>query len=138
MLPRRFAAAILLAASGGALADVVAVVSRQNPVSSLSRDQLSDIFLGRSQRFPDGRPAVSLDQPAASPAYADFYLLVSDKRPADIKAYWAKMIFTGRGQPPRVVAGDEQVKRTLSSSPNGIGYVDRQAVDDSVKTLTVE
>lgn len=48
------------------------------------------------------------------------------------------MIFTGRGQPPMVVEGDEQVKKSLTGRPDGIGYIDRAAVDDSVKVLAVQ
>lgn len=135
---RRFAATLLLAlGSATAGADVVVVVSPENPLSSLTRREVADIFLGKSQRFPDGRSAVPLDQAAGSAAQAQFYQLVSDKRATEIKAYWAKMIFTGRGQPPAAVGDDAQMKQALAANPNAIGYLDPQAVDDSVKVLSV-
>lgn len=137
-LPSRFAASLLLALCGAtATADVVVVVSPKNPLSSMSRRQVADIFLGKSQRFPDGRPAAPLEQTAGSAAQADFYQTVSGKRASEIKAYWAKMIFTGRGQPPAAVGGDAQMKQALAANPNAIGYLDRQAVDDSVKVVSV-
>jgi ABC-type phosphate transport system substrate-binding protein len=136
--PRRLAATLVLAlGSATAAADVVVVVSPQNPLSSMGRRQVADIFLGKSQRFPDGRSAVPLDQAAGSAAQAQFYQLVSDKRATEIKAYWAKMIFTGRGQPPAAVGDDAQMKQALAANPNAIGYLDRQAVDDSVKVLSI-
>lgn len=136
--PRRFATVLLLAlGSATAAADVVVVVSPENPLSSLTRRQVADIFLGKSQRFPDGRSAVPLDQAAGSAAQAQFYQLVSDKRATEIKAYWAKMIFTGRGQPPAAVGDDAQMKQALAADPNAIGYLDQQAVDASVKVLSV-
>ncbi len=121
-----------------AAAEVVTVVSPQNPVSSLSRSEVSNIFLGKTNRFPSDQPAVPIDQPENSAARAEFYRNVSNKRPAEIKAYWAKMIFTGRGQPPTVAGDDEEVKKTLTNRPDGIGYIDRAAVDKRIKVLAVQ
>lgn len=131
--------AMLLALAGNiAAAEVVVVVSPQNPTTTLSRSEVSNIFLGKINRFPNGQPAVPIDQPETSQPRKEFYRDVSNKQPADIKAYWSRMIFTGRGQPPMVVEGDEQVKKSLTGRPDGIGYIDRAAVDDSVKVLAVQ
>jgi len=131
--------AMLLALAGNiAAAEVVIVVSPQNPTTTLSRSEVSNIFLGRTNRFPNGQPAVPIDQPESSQPREEFYRDISNKQPADIKAYWSRMIFTGRGQPPMVVEGDEQVKKTLADQPDGIGYIDRAAADDSVKVLAVQ
>ena len=131
--------AMLLALAGNiAAAEVVTVVSPQNPTTTLSRSEVSNIFLGKINRFPNGQPAVPIDQPESSQPREEFYRDVSNKQPADIKAYWSRMIFTGRGQPPLVVDGDEQVKKTLAGRPDGIGYIDRAAVDDTVKVLAVQ
>jgi len=69
---------------------------------------------------------------------AEFYRSVSNRQPADIKAYWSKMIFTGRGQPPAVADNDEQAKKILASRPDAIGYIDRASVDRRIKVLTVQ
>lgn len=131
--------AMLLALAGNiAAAEVVVVVSPQNPTTTLSRSEVSNIFLGKINRFPNGQPAVPIDQPETSQPRKEFYRDVSNKQPAEIKAYWSRMIFTGRGQPPMVVEGDEQVKKSLTGRPDGIGYIDRAAVDDSVKVLAVQ
>ncbi len=131
--------AMLLALAGNiAAAEVVIVVSPQNPTTTLSRSEVSNIFLGKINRFPNGQPAVPIDQPESSQPRKEFYRDVSNKQPADLKAYWSRMIFTGRGQPPMVVDGNEQVKKSLSGRPDGIGYIDRAAVDDSVKVLAVQ
>lgn len=131
--------AMLLALAGNiAAAEVVIVVSPQNPTTTLSRGEVSNIFLGKTNRFPNGQPAVAIDQPENSQPREEFYRDVSNKQPAEIKAYWSRMIFTGRGQPPMVVEGDEQVKKSLAGRPDGIGYIDRAAVDNSVKVLAVQ
>lgn len=121
--------------AGGAAADVVAVVSAKNPVASLSRHQVMDIFLGKAHQFPDGRPAMPVDQVEGSAARDVFYLEFSGQSPAQIKAYWSKIIFTGRGQPPPEVSNGLQVKRFIAEHPDAIGYIEDRLVDGSVKVV---
>ena len=135
---RLFGFPVLALAGTLASAEVVTVVSAQNPVTALSRSEVSNIFLGKTSRFPDGTAAVPIDQPEGSAVRAEFYLSVSNRQPADIKAYWSKMIFTGRGQPPAVAGNDEQAKKILASRPDAIGYIDRASVDQRIKVLTVQ
>jgi ABC-type phosphate transport system substrate-binding protein len=119
----------------GASAEMVAVVSATNPVATLSRSQLADIFLGKLTRFPDGRQIVPVDQVESSAAREEFYREFANKSPAQIKAHWSKVIFTGRGQPPPEVANDIEVKKFISKNPYAIGYIERKRVDDSVKVV---
>ncbi len=121
--------------SVGAAAEVVAVVSAKNPVTTLSKNQVVDIFLGKANRFPDGREAVPIDQDEGSAAREEFYLKFADKSPAQIKAFWSKIIFTGRGQPPPEVSNDVEVKKFIAKHPDAIGYIDQKLVDDSVKVI---
>jgi ABC-type phosphate transport system substrate-binding protein len=120
---------------GVAQADSVAVVSARSTVTALSKDQVSDIFLGKLSRFPDGVLAVPIDQEEGSGSRDDFYRRLTDKSPAQLKAYWSKIIFTGRGQPPGTVANGAEVKRRLAANPAAIGYIDSKLVDESVRVL---
>jgi ABC-type phosphate transport system substrate-binding protein len=118
--------------------DVVAVVSGRNAVVSLSKNQLVDIFLGRSVRFPNGDPAVPIDQAEGTDARNEFYSRFAGKTATQIKAHWSKVIFTGRGQPPRAVSNSAEIKKLLASNLNVIGYIEESAVDDSVKVVRIE
>jgi ABC-type phosphate transport system substrate-binding protein len=121
--------------SAGASAEVVAVVSANNPVSTLSKSEVADMFLGKMTRFPDGRQVLPIDQVENSSEREEFYLKFAGKSPAQIKAYWSKIIFTGRGQPPPEVANDIEVKKFVAKHPDAIGYIDQNLVDDSVKII---
>ena len=117
------------------LADVVAVVSVDSPVTTLTKNQLTDIFLGKATRFPDGTLAVPVDQAEGSSARDEFYLKVAGKSAAQLKAYWSKIIFTGRGQPPPVVANGVELKKRLGKGTAAIGYIDASLVDDTVRVV---
>jgi ABC-type phosphate transport system substrate-binding protein len=134
------AAAVLMlaqAASGNAAAELVVIVSARNPLPALSGDQVAAIFLGQAGRFPDGAEAVALDQRLGSQERQQFYAQVTGKTPALLKAHWSKMVFTGRGQPPRELADAAAVRRMVADNPSMIGYIDRSALDASVRPVLV-
>jgi len=127
---------LALSLSGGTtMADVVAVVSSKSTLTELSKNQVVDIFLGRVSHFPDGEQALPIDQAEGSAARDEFYAKFAGKSAAQIKAHWAKIIFTGRGQPPEEVPNSIEVKKSVIKKPHAIGYIDKNMVDGSVKVL---
>jgi ABC-type phosphate transport system substrate-binding protein len=99
------AACLAMAASE---ANVVTVVSAKSPITALSKTQIADIFLGKSNRFPDGAQATPIDQPEASSVREEFYDKVTGKSLAQLKAHWSKIIFTGRGRPPKTASSSRR------------------------------
>ena len=121
--------------SAVAEADVVAVVSAKSPIAALDKSQVADIFLGKASRFPNGIQAAPIDQAEGSAVRDEFYVKVVGKTAAQIKAYWSKIIFTGRGQPPPSVSNSIEMKKRISDNPAAIGYIDRSLVDNSVRVV---
>jgi ABC-type phosphate transport system substrate-binding protein len=141
-LPRRLLAAALLslaafAAHRAGAADLVVIVSARSTVTMLRADQVAAIFLGQSARFPDGVEAVPLDQPLGSKLRDEFYERVASKTPALLKAHWSKMVFTGRGQPPGEAPDNAAVRRLVAGNPELVGYIERGALDPSVRPVLV-
>ncbi len=136
-LLRFFAAALLGAtlAQGATAGELVVIVSSKSPVTSLRPEQVADIFLGQIASFPGGLEAVALDQSIGSPERDEFYNKVAAKTRPLVKAYWTKMIFTGRGQPPKEIGGSAQVRKMVADNPSLIGYIDKSALDASVKPV---
>jgi ABC-type phosphate transport system substrate-binding protein len=124
--------------SAPAVAEVVAVVSSNSSVTTLSKNQVADIFLGRASRFANGEPAVPLDQAEGTAVRDEFYAKVAGKAAAQVKAHWAKIIFTGRGRPPEEAPNSAQVKKLIVKNPNAIGYIERGMVDATVKVVFSE
>jgi hypothetical protein len=118
-----------------ASADVVAVVSSKSPITILSKNQVMDIFFGRRTSFPDGSSAVPIDQTEGSAARDAFYGKIAGMSPAQVKAFWSRVIFTGRGQPPKTVASSLEAKKVLAAAPNTISYIDESLVDSSVRVV---
>lgn len=128
---------LALACAGAGAAELVVIVSARNPLSALRPEQVADIFLAQTGRFPGGDEATALDLPVGSPLRDEFYNRMAAKSPALMKAYWTKMVFTGRGQPPRELDNSIAVRKMVAENPSMIGYIDRAALDASVKAVLV-
>jgi ABC-type phosphate transport system substrate-binding protein len=120
-------------------ADLVVIVNPKNPATSLSAEQAAQLFLGKSASFPGGAAATALNLVEGAALRDEFYGKVADKTPGQVKAYWAKQMFSGKGSPPKELASVAEVKKAVASDPSAIGYVDKGAVDASVKgVLTIQ
>jgi ABC-type phosphate transport system substrate-binding protein len=127
--------AVLGSMAFAAHADVVVVVSSKSAVSELTKDQVSDIFLGKAASFPQGGQAVPIDLAAGAANREEFYTKVTGRNAAQLKSYWAKQSFSGKGTAPKAVPGDDEVKKLIAANPNTIGYIDKARVDASVKVV---
>ena len=124
-------------AAGTASAQVVVIVSAKSPITALRTDEVANIFLGRSMTYPTGDEAVPLDQHESSEVRREFYAKVTRRSAAFLKAHWSKLLFTGKGQPPRDMANGEAVKKIVAEHTKFIGYIDKSAVDASVRVVLV-
>ena len=125
----------LLACMAQLAAAEFAVIVNPANTDSLDIGVVKRLFLGKQSSFANGAQAVCFDQPEGSATVDEFNAKVLDRSASQLKAYWAKLVFTGKGTPPEALADDAAVIAAVSSNPNGIGYVNNASVDDSVKVL---
>ncbi len=116
-------------------ADIAVVVNPQNQIKKLSKREVTDLFMGRYVAFPDGMIALPLDLPVGSPVRGVFYKSITGKSVAQINAYWAKLIFSGRATPPRVAPGQKEVTNMVVNNKNAIAYMDVKDVTSKVKIV---
>ncbi len=115
--------------------ELVVIMSAKSPVASLRQEQVADIFLGQIASLPGGGEVVAVDNVIGSIERDEFYNKVTSKTRPLVKAYWTKMIFTGRGQPPKEVGGSAAIRKMVADNPGLIGYIDKSALDPSVKAV---
>lgn len=126
---------LLSCASVFSSAEVSVIIGSANPNASIASADITKIFLGKSKRFPDGSQAVPIDQDDGTPARESFNKKVLGKSASQLKSYWSRLIFTGKGTPPKPSGDDEAVKALIAKNPNMIGYIDSSSVDGSVKVV---
>lgn len=127
------AMAALLAWVGAVQADIVVIGAKT--AAAMSKEQVADVFTGKATSLPGGAAAVVVDQPEANPMREEFYTKVTGKTAAQAKALWSKLAFTGKGTPPKEAASSAEVKKAVGAAPGGIGYIEKAAVDDTVKVV---
>lgn len=128
--------ALLLGLLGGlAQADVVLVADASLALDALTPEQARRLYLALPGRFPGGRRLVPFDQPPSSPARRVFVREVLKKSERELAQYWSRRTFAGKGRPPRVLPDDAAVIEQVTRSPGSVGYIDADALDDSVKVL---
>ncbi len=115
-------------------AEVVVVVGSRHPVSTLTKAQVTDLFLGRAKEFPNGSPALTAII-AAGPSKDEFFERILSKTDSQARSIWARLVFTGIGTGPREINDATQMKRLLAANPNAIGFIDRSEVDHQVKVV---
>lgn len=113
----------------------VAVIVHPSNNAALNESEISRIFLGKMKSFPGGGQALPINQDEGAGARNNFETTVLKKSSSQIKAYWSKLVFTGKGTPPKNVGADGDVMSLVKSNPNIIGYVDESAVTDDVKVI---
>ena len=112
-----------------AFAEVVVVVSAKTAEASMTKEQIAQFFLGKSSSM------TPVDQPDSAPIRAEFYKKVADKDAAQAKALWSKLVFTGKATMPKELPDHAAVKAAVAANPKVIGYIDRSAVDATVKVV---
>jgi len=117
-----------------AFADIVIVVNPNSGVSSISADEVKAIFLGKGSSLPNGTKAVPIEQ-AEGGTRTLFIERVLHKTEEKLTAYWARLVFSGKGSPPKSVKDDDAVKAFVAETPGGIGYIDSAKADNSVTTV---
>ena len=132
---------ILMMSAAGVHADEVpfrVVVHPSNPVASLTRAELSALYMKRTRSWRGDREIVAIDHPASSPLRERFSRAVHGKSVAYVTRYWQRLIFSGRGIPPRQLPSDAAVLAFVKTNRDAIGYIDRRtAPGDGVKVIAV-
>lgn len=112
----------------------VAIIVHPSNANELDKSTITRIYTGKAKSFPNGDQAVPINQGDGGTTDA-FNKSVLNKSTSQLRAYWSKLIFTGKGAPPKVVESEAEILQLVSTNPNIIGYVDEGSVNDSVKVV---
>jgi hypothetical protein len=127
MIPSALLVATLCVAS--AQAELVVIVNPKSPAASMTAEEVANVYLGKNASYSP------VDLPESAQVRTDFYKKVAGKDSAQVKALWARLVFTGKMQPPKEVASSSDALKFVAGNDKGIAYVDKGAVDGSVKAV---
>ena len=115
------------------------IIGHPSNNTKLTKEVATKMYLGKAKKFPGGGKAAPVDQSLGNDSRKAFYGKTVGKSDSQIKAHWSRLLFSGKGKPPKVLDNDDAVKKWVAGHPEALGYIDSSAVDDTVKVLyTVE
>lgn len=132
-----FTLVLIWVAAAAHAEEIVVIVNPAAGFNALTAADVRLIFMCKNKILPDRRPALPLMQSEDSETRIKFDRAVLQRDPRESRAYWAQMIFTGRGKPPRQLSDDDAMKKAVASNPSALGYIRRASLDDSVKGVLI-
>jgi ABC-type phosphate transport system substrate-binding protein len=113
------------------------IVNAANGNTSLERRFLSDVFLKKVTRWPNGDVIRPVDLATKSPVRRAFSDDVVGRGVEEVKSYWQQAIFSGRDIPPPELDTDDAVVSYVLKHPGAIGYVSTTANLNGAKIVTL-
>lgn len=126
---------VLLCPAWPSQAELVVIVNAGRTIEHVSQEDVVNIFMGRSRKLSDGMAVQPLDVKGDALERKEFYKKLLDKSLADINAYWARLIFSGRTSPPFAVDTPQGVLDRIARDSTTIGYIGRNLVNNQVKVV---
>lgn len=134
MMKKAIIFAAVLCSCGLASAQTLIVASDTSPLASLSKSEVRQLYMGNAGSVGNAKVTL-LDMPDGSAVRQSFYNSVAGKSESQLKSYWARMIFTGRGSPPKQVRSPKEMARTLKANPQALGYLKEDDLQPGLKVL---
>ena len=125
---------IVILFSAQLFAEVEVIVHPSN-AAVLTKDDIARIFLGKTRGFPGGKEAIPVSIVKGDAAFDEFTQNVLGKSTKQLKAYWAKMVFTGKGTPPKEIGSTAELSGLIANNPNLIGFVPAGSAGAGVKVI---
>lgn len=113
----------------------IVIISHPDNSNSISKEEIQRMYTGKSNSFANGDAVLPLNLDDANPLRSSFDEKALGRSSSQIKAFWSKLVFTGKGTPPKEVTSEAEMIKLVSSNPNIIGYVSSTADTAGVKVL---
>lgn len=111
------------------------IVNKKSEISTLSKSDISKLFLKKQRRWENGEAVKPVDLKETSAIRENFSKNIHGRKISSIKAYWQKQIFTGKAVPPPEKQSAADVIKYVEENEGAIGYI---ADDTSVKKYAVK
>jgi hypothetical protein len=109
------------------------IITATDNTENIKLEDVTRIFLGKVTSFPSGEIVVPLNIDPSDPSYAEFARVVLKKTESQLRAYWAKQVFTGKRRPPRVISTTEELLALVASDGQYLSYIDKDDITHDVR-----
>jgi ABC-type phosphate transport system substrate-binding protein len=117
--------------------EYLVVLNPANPVSSMNKAQIADMFLKKTKKWDNGWNVMPVDQKTESAVRDNFSKDVIGRSARQCTNAWQQKLFSGQGVPPMRKNSDADVLDYVKANQGAIGYVSASAPVADVKAVTV-
>ena len=117
------AVAFVPATAGTQEVSYAVVVHVSNPVTRLTRDQVSKIFLRKVTLWDNDKPVLPVNQIPDAPVRRTFTRRIHQRTIASVQTWWQQQTFAGVAVAPPERGSDADVLAYIRRYPGAIGYV---------------
>lgn len=110
------------------------IVSSQSKLTSAKQKDIRNMFLGKVSKI-DGVALEPVAQARNRAITVLFNQGVLHKTNDKMRAYWSRMMFSGKASPPPELEDDQSVKLHVASNEAAISYIKKSMLDDTVKSI---
>lgn len=99
------------------------ITSRDHADRPLDRAMVRAIFTVRMREWPDGVPVRVFVLPDNDPLHVAFCREQLGTFPYVLRGSWDRLVYTGTGIAPEVVANEKEMRQRVAATRGAIGYV---------------
>ncbi len=121
---------------GVVAAQIVIIVHPDNPIQSITREQLEHLYNGTLTQFPDGTTVTLVEH---KPTAETFYQTLLNKSYIKIKKQWIRYVFSGRtANPPEEISNTTKLQEFVLANRGAIAFLPYEDIDAPVKIIAID
>ncbi len=113
------------------------IVNDSVSVDTVKRDELKRIFLGKKVKW-NSNQSIKVAVLKKGDMHENFLRTYIRKTSAQFNYYWKKLLFTGKGLPPKSFTSENEIIQYVSSTVGAIGYASSGIQKDGIKVITIK
>ncbi|MEO8845476.1 MAG: phosphate ABC transporter substrate-binding protein [Kofleriaceae bacterium] len=114
------------------------IVNPDNPITTVDRGTLRDLYLKKTIDWSDGTSSVPVDLSTRFPSRDQFTQQVLGKTAAQLKTYWNQQIFSGKGVPPAEADSTADMIAYVLANRGAVGYLPADVDPGRAKVVQVK
>ena len=121
------------------VAEIELITNPSNPIERIDIKEVRALFSMRVRTWENQKPVHVFVLEENNPVHQQFCKDILKIFPHQLQAGWDRLVFSGTGEAPKVVASEAQMIEAIRSTPGSIGYISKQeSTHENVKVIHVE
>ncbi len=115
------------------------IVNINNPITSISKGKLRNIFLGNKNVWSSGKLIQLADYNSENKLRKQFSDKILNRSPRKVSMIWIKVSLSGKSLPPRILRNSDEIIDFVKNNEGAIAYIEQVSkFPKQIKVLKIE